>query len=668
MGEDGSPSSVSMTGAPLAAADVRAMLMQAVAAHRQGRLAVARAGYEEILRLHPAHFDALHLLGVIALQQREAPRGVDLIRRAIDVNPRDATAHLNLARGLSDLRSMDEALNQLDRAIALKPDYAEAFANRGHVLAALKRPIEALASCDRAIALGPGLAQAHNNRSNALLALGRAAEALQSADRALALNPDYPEARNNRGIALETLDRPGEALASYDRAVALKPDYTEAHFKRANSLQTLGRLAEAVTSFDRAIALDPDNAVACNNRGSALQSLGRLTEACSDFERAIALDPRFAKACSNLGNVLCELGRVDEGLSLYDRAIELNPDLAEAHSNRGNALQDLMRHDEALASLARAVALKPDFASAYWNESLTRLLLGDFEAGWKLYEWRWRVDVPNWPAAIPRWHGEEPLGGKTIVLHAEQGLGDAIQFCRYAKRVAARGATVLLQVRPALAALLRNVEGVSRVAAGGERLSPHDFHCPLLSLPLAFKTRLETIPTDIPYLLADPKRVGRWHERLGAAPRVGVVWAGSATHKNDRNRSIALAEMLRAIPAGLRCWSLQRELRDGDRELLRQRPEIIHLGDELADLTDTAALLSQLDLVISVDTAVVHLAGALGRPVWVLLPFAPDWRWLLDRDDSPWYPTARLFRQTAIGDWASVLSRVRDELTATVLR
>jgi hypothetical protein len=340
------------------------------------------------------------------------------------------------------------------------------------------------------------------------------------------------------------------------------------------------------------------------------------------------------------------------------------------HNNRGNALQDLMRHDEALASLARAVALKPDYASAYWNESLTRLLQGDFEAGWKLYEWRWRMDSPNWPAGIPQWLGEERLNGKTIVLHAEQGLGDAIQFCRYAKLVAARGATVLLQVRPALTALLRNLEGVSRVTAGGERLPPHDFHCPLLSLPLAFKTRLETIPADVPYLFADPQRATRWRRRLGDAPspRTGLVWAGSMTHKNDRNRSLPLLRLLEALPAGIRCYSLQKELRDGDRELLRQRPEIVHLGDDLADLTDTAALLSELDLVISADTSVVHLAGAMGKPVWVLLPFAPDWRWLLDRDDSPWYPTARLFRQTAIGDWAGVLSRVSDELTATASR
>jgi predicted O-linked N-acetylglucosamine transferase (SPINDLY family)/ADP-heptose:LPS heptosyltransferase len=656
-----------------AADTIKVKLEQAIAAHQQGLWAQANAAYSEILRLDPKNYDAMHFLGVIAYQRNELQEAVDLIGRAIDVNPNVATPYSNRGNALKDLMRLDEALASYDHAIALKPDFAEAYSNRGLALRCLNRLDEALASYDKAIALKPSYAEAHSNRGNALRELNRPDEALANYDEAIALKPDFASAHFSRGNVLRDLKRLDEALASYDRAVALKPDYAEAYSNRGVALHDLKRLEEALASHDRAIALKADFAEAHGNRGNVLRDLKRVDEALASHDRAIALKPNYAEACSNRGNALRDLKRPDEALASYERAIALKPDNAEVYSNRGLALHDLNRLDEALASYNRAIALKPNFAEARWNESVCRLLMGDFESGWKKYEWRWQNEKlglakRNFPQ--PLWLGDEPLEGKTILLHAEQGLGDTIQFCRYAKRVAELGAKVVLEVQPALKSLLASLEGVSQVLGKGEALPPFDYHCPLLSLPLAFKTRLESIPADVPYLSSDPRKAASGRLRLSesGAPRIGLVCSGSATHKNDHNRSIPLAKLVAAMPAQVRLYSLQKDVREADQAVLNSRPDITHFGNELKDFSDTAALISQLDVLISVDTAVAHLAGALGVPVWVLLPFSPDWRWLLDRDDSPWYPSARLFRQPAIDDWASPLARVSEALHALAPR
>ena len=517
--------------------DIRAKLRAAVTAHQQGRLDLAYAAYEEILRLHPRQFDALHLLGVIALQRKEAQKSVALIRQAIEVNPDHAAAHMNLGSAFRELRQLDQA------------------------------------------------------------------------------------------------------LASYDRAIALRPDFADAHSNRGNALRELGRLEHAVASCDRAIGLMPD----------------------------------LAEAHSNRGNALRDLGRAEEALASCDRAVALMPDLAEAHCNRANALVDLRRMDEALTAYERAIAMRPDFANAHLNEGFCRLLMGDFERGLKKYEWRWQLD-PRSPARRnfrqPLWLGSEPLAGKAVLLHAEQGLGDTIQFCRYARLVAERGARVLLEVQSEVRPLLNDLEGVSGIYTKGESLAPFDYHCPLLTLPLAFNTRLETIPAEVPYLFSDPEKKARWQARLGdkMSPRIGLVWSGSARHDDDRNRSLPLARLIQAIPPQMQLYSLQKVVREADHPLLRSRPDFAHFGDELQDFSDTAAIASQMDLVISADTSVAHLAGALGKPVWILLPFAPDWRWLLNRSDSPWYPTARLFRQPAPGSWDDVLYNVTTALAGRLAR
>ncbi|MFZ1909244.1 MAG: tetratricopeptide repeat protein [Burkholderiales bacterium] len=384
--------------------------------------------------------------------------------------------------------------------------------------------------------------------------------------------------------------------------------------------------------------------------------------------KAVAIKPGNPEALVNLGNALQELKRHDQALASYDKALALKPDYAEALSNRGLTLQALKRHDEALASYGKALALEPDFAEAHANLGLLRLLLGDFERGWEEYEWRWKG--PSFSASRrnfsqPLWLGEDGVSGKTLLIHAEQGLGDTIQFVRYARQAAEKGATVVLQVQPALKALLASAFGRYQVLAEGEPLPRFDLHCPFLSLPLAFKTRLDSIPAQVPYLAAPVAAIDKWSDRLGqkGVPRIGIVWSGRSTHANDANRSIALTRLMPLRSPDVQLVSLQNEVRAEDARVLTANAQILHFGPELKDFSDTAALVSLVDLVVSVDTSVAHLAGALGKPVWILVPFAPDWRWLLEREDSPWYPSARIFRQPKLGDWDSVIDKVRQALT-----
>jgi hypothetical protein len=432
-------------------------------------------------------------------------------------------------------------------------------------------------------------------------------------------------------------------------------------------LRDLKRPEEALKSYDLALGITPNDAEMLSNRGVALCDLKRPDEALACFDRALKIRPDDAHVLDNRGNALRDLGRYAEALTCYDQALRIQPGNVHALSNRGNVLCDLKRHDEALASYELALEIHPDNSNAHWNLSLCLLCLGSFARGWQEYEWRWKQE--EWEKSkheftSPRWLGVESLQGKTILLYNEQGLGDTLQFCRYIPLVARLKAKVVLIVQPPLLPLLADIEGAAEVLPMGAELPAFDFHCPLPSLPLVFHTGLRTIP-GIPRVRNDPVRVSAWQNRLGAKskPRIGLVWSGSSGHKNDRNRSIALAEMLSLVADWAEWVSLQKEVRETDAHLLASRTDIRHFGGELEDFADTAALVELLDVVVTVDTSVAHLAGVLSKEVWILLPFNPDWRWLLDREDSPWYPAARLFRQPSIGDWTSVIDRVREELT-----
>jgi tetratricopeptide (TPR) repeat protein len=492
---------------------------------------------------------------------------------------------------------------------------------------------------DRTERLCAGILQHRPEDFDALHLLGllnfqrhRMVEALRFLSAALRVNSSSADAMSNLGLALHATGRHEEAIASYRSALRLAPDHPEILYNLGNTCLEAGHINEALSSYDGVLARD-------------LGHVGALV---------------------NRGNTLLRLNQPAEAIASYDSALAAMPCHPQILTNRGHALRRLDRPAEALVDFKAALAAAPEFPEAHFEAAMTQLTMGDFDAGWKEYEWRWKTNAfarHRRQFNAPLWLGDEPVSGKTILLHAEQGFGDTIQFIRYAPLLASRGADVICEVQPELQPLLSQLEGITVVAAG-EPLAAYDLHCPLLSLPFAFRTRRETIPAAIPYLAAPPERLAAWQDRLPPGRlRAGFVWSGQSSHKNDSNRSIALSRLAGLFENPLiHCFSLQSDLRIVDGEALRGLPSFVHLGGGFRDFADTAAVISLLDVVVSVDTAVAHLAGALGKPVFILLPYAADFRWMRDRDHTPWYPAAKLFRQPAFGDWDSVIVRVRDEL------
>jgi tetratricopeptide (TPR) repeat protein len=496
---------------------------------------------------------------------------------------------------------------------------------------------------------------------------GKAGAAYGLLEAALKINPRSSDVLSNLGMTLAALNRDADALAALDQALTLAPQNFDALNNRGNVLLKLNRAADALAAFDQVLTLEPRFLGARANRGNALAQLGRFDEALAQYDAVLAAQPSHAETHYNRGNALASLGRQQDAIAAHDRALALRPDYVKALLNRGIALQACSRHREALQSFGQVLALDKDNADARHNEALSLLTLGDYGRGFASYEWRWqRTGMPRRrKLGRPLWLGEFPLARKTILVHAEQGLGDTIQFVRYVPLLARAGAKVVLEVQPELVVLLSRVEGVAGVVARGSPLRDFDVHCPAGSLPHALRTDLATIPADVPYLSASADRIAKWRPRIESlpAPRVAIAWSGAAGHANDRNRSVALSRLAPLLALEhVSFVSIQRDVRNEDAELLARTPRLTHVGDDLTDFDDTATIAALVDVVISVDTAVVHLAGALGRPTWILVPFWPDWRWLLEREDSLWYPTARLFRQTAAGEWDSAIARVKDAL------
>jgi tetratricopeptide (TPR) repeat protein len=496
--------------------------------------------------------------------------------------------------------------------------------------------------------------------------LGRIGEAHRLLSAAVKLNPRAPQAWANLGQVLHALKQDQDALGCFDKALALAPDDIGILTNRANALLSLGRTEEALAAFREILARVPQHPEARLNSGIAHAALGALDEAVAEFDHALTLVPGHPAAHFNRGVALYDLGRYADAVAAHDNALAVAPDHSGALLNRGRALAALNRFDDAIASYGNAHALRKDDADAHFMESLALLTLGDYRRGFDKYEWRWRRSgmAEQKSRGRPLWLGDYPLSRKTVLLHAEQGLGDTIQFARYVPLLAANGAKVVLEVQPELTALMARLEGAATVIARGAAPPPFDVHCPLGSLPLAFKTEPATVPADIPYLSADDAHLAKWSARIGALarPRIAIAWAGNPSHLNDRNRSIAFAKLAPLLSIPARFVSIQRDVRGDDATALAGESRVTNVGAELENFSDTAAVIALCDLVISVDTAVAHLAGAMGRPLWMLLPFAPDWRWTLDGETSPWYPTARLFRQTSLGDWDGVIARVGDEL------
>jgi tetratricopeptide (TPR) repeat protein len=506
----------------------------------------------------------------------------------------------------------------------------------------------------------------------ALAKSGRVDEAIKVFDKAAGLKPGDATLWWRMGDALIEAGRSPEALLCFQHTLALDPRNGNAACKAGFILHGLGRLEESLLFFNKSLELLADHAFTLQMRSLVLKEMKRFEEALADSQRATELDPANADVCNNHGGVLHALGRRDEALIWYERSLQIKPDQARPLTNKAAVLTELYRFDEAAATYERAIAADPNYAEAAWNLALLQMLRGDFEAGWRGREVRWRIPelAETYPKfSGPMWLGEESVAGKTVIVCQDEGLGDAIQFARYVPLLASHGARVILIVDPPLCPLLSRLQGVSLCLPKlpGTALPPFDFHVPIDSLPLAFKTTCDNVPASESYLPPpDADQVRTWESRLGPHERlrVGLVWSGNPKHRNDHNRSISLREMSRILDIDATFVSLQNSPRPQDADFLRERGEIVDLSRHMTDFTETAALVSCLDLVLTVDTSVAHLAAALGRPTWILLPHTPDFRWLLHRDDNPWYPTVRLFRQTQTREYDSVLDRVRTELTA----
>jgi len=682
----------------------------AVQHHQAGRLAEAVALYRRYLSRFPGHSGARANLGVALRALGRLDEAIAWYRSALIIDPGNGGVHYNLGNALRAAGRRREAAACFRAAARHRPDNAEAFNNLGITLREMGERERAAVGFRQALALQPDHPEAHSNLGLALTDGGRDAAATASFARAVRLRPGRHDLRYNLAVALKGQGRTAEALHALRRCAALRPEHAEAWFTQANILREDERAGDALPFFGRALALAPEHLEARNNLGLALTGLGLPEAAETALKRVLAVRPDYAEAFNNLGAALKEQERLDESVRSFRHALSVRPDFPEGHINLGVALKaqghidEAMEHyrraiepgaappyayynmgnafqargdlDRAIASFRQAVERDAEYVDAHWNLSLAQLTRGDFEDGWRRYEWRWRnKNTPPRDFAQPQWAGED-IAGRTILLHAEQGLGDTLHFVRYAPLVAARGARVILEVQPPLVRLFAPLagQGVARIIAKGEPLPDFDVHCPLLSLPLAFGTRLETIPADVPYLHPDPRDVAAWRERLpeGGPRKVGLVWAGNprkevpGANAVDRRRSIALDQLAPLAGApGVRFYSLQKG-DDAAAQLRRPPPglEVADPMDQVGDFADTAALVSRLDLVIGVDTSVIHLAGGLGRPVWVLSRFDGCWRWLSDRDDSPWYPTLRLYRQEEPGNWTPVIERLARDLRA----
>jgi tetratricopeptide (TPR) repeat protein len=582
------------------------LIQNAIEKHIAGNLQEAEVIYRAILEVQPNEPDALHLLGLVAHQVGNNKTAINLLEKAISVNPNASDFYFHCAEAYLALHKNDLAITRYKQALAIKPDYVDVL--------------------------------------------------------------------NNLGLALHKLKRYEETITHYEQAIVLKPDYAEAHNNLANSLQELDRQQEAITHYEQAIVLKPDYAEAHYNLGNTLQKLDRQQEAIIHYEQAIVLKPDYAEAHYNLGNTLQKLDRQQEAIIHYEQAIVLKPDYAEAHNNLGYTLQEIDQLIEAVKHYEQAIVLKPDYAEAHYNLGFAYLLNGSFEKGWLNYEWRYKTaenkrHIRNFNQ--PQWDGS-PLNHQTIFLHAEQGLGDTIQFIRYLPMVANSGGNIIVECDQGIIHLFSEYKNIADFIGKGEPIPDFDVHSPLLSLPKIFNTTYDTIPSTVNYIHANETLINSWNKKLSSTKKykVGFFWQGNKKYFRDKSRSIPLIKFKDLLSiSGVEFISLQKG--EGQEQIIESGfshlvSDYTSQMDNVEKFADTVAIINGLDLIIGTDTSIIHLAGAMGKPVWLLLPFYPDWRWMLNKENSPWYPTMRLFRQQEIGDWGTVINQLKDELQKLV--
>lgn len=602
---------------------------------------------------------ALTLLDSNRLQEAKA-----LLTQLCTPDCNNAEAWLMLGAVNGEFGNVDVATTCIRRAITLDRHYPEAYLSLATVLMAQGMAEEARTSCQQAVEQDADYPEAWLMLARINQRLAQLDEAARCYQQVVALWPGAYEAHYELGGALRSLGKFKEAYDSYRTAVSIKPDNASAHAGLGEICLLKGDYAHAAEHLEKSVAMEAGRAETHSNLGLTYWHLGRVQQALASCQTAIHLNPELAEAYSNQGLVLNALGRSEEASASCKQAMRLNPFLDGAYVNLGMAYHDLARYDEAREAYEKTTRINPGNPDAHWNLSLLLLLNGEFERGWEEYEWRWRrTATPPRPFKQALWDGSA-LAGRTILLHAEQGLGDTLQFVRYAQQVKARGGRVIVECQAPLATLVSTCDGVDEVVVQGSPLPAFDVHAPLLSLPRIFQTQINSVPNQTPYLQVparDPAQIEAAIAAHNGQFKIGIVWAGRPTHPNDRNRSceLALFGALSAQP-NVALFSLQKGERCAD--LAAGVVVATDLGGMINDFSDTAAAIARLDLVISVDTSVAHLAGALGKPTWVLLPSVPDWRWMLTREDTPWYPHTRLFRQHQAGDWPAVFERVATAL------
>lgn len=613
------------------------LFQQAVAQHQAGQLRAAEAIYERILQHEPGNADCLHLLGVARHQQGDNDAAIRQIREAIEANGSDPAYYSNLGAALRAAGRLEEAADQFNQAVQLNPDYATGQKNLGV----------------------------------ALDELGRAPQAVRHLQRAVALDPRDPGAWKSLGACLHRLGRQLDAVHAYSEAVVLAPDDPLALNNLGVACKDAGQFAAAAEHFRRALQLRPQLADAHNNLGTLHAQQGQQILARDCFRDALAADPGCLDARHNLGVVLRDLGQLEEAIETLEDVVGKQPDHVDARNNLAAALQSAGQIEQAATHYRHALRVQPGHVWARFNRSTLLLLEGDFEHGWPEYEWRWKR-----PGAEPRrfpqplWDGSDGVG--TILLHAEQGLGDTLQFIRYADVVGQRCQSVIVECQPPLLPLLAGCDGVSQLFAKGDQLPDFDVHAPLMSLPGILGTTLDTVPDRVPYIPCSPELIDRWRRWLGTLDgfTIGIGWQGNPEYQRDYQRSVAVRHFQPlAEHAGVRLVSLQKGA--GGEQLAAEDLGfgVADLGQELdasGAFLDTAALMRGLDLIVTSDTAVAHLAGAVGAPVWLALSYSPDWRWLRTGDRSPWYPSMRLFRQPQFGDWETVFRNMSDALVELI--
>lgn len=685
-------------------------LLTAQQLHQSGNLDEAERIYRRLLELEPGNAEALHLLGVAQFQRGQIAEAVDLLGKSLQLRPDNAPCHNHLGAALAMAGHLDAAIGRFQQALSLDPQLADAHYNLGNVFRKQKRRDEAVAAYRRAVQLVPNFAAAHYNLGNELREQGRLDEAIAHYEHALKVQPNYAKARRNlirslmeRGDDLVRRREPGKAAALFRRASQLNPDSADAHARLASALAAVKRHDEAIVYYRRALELKPDFAEAHLNLGASLQAQKNYAQAEEHYQHALRLKPGFPEAYCNLGSLCSARERYADALLHYEQALRRKPDFAGAYTNRGNALWRMGRYEEALESYRQALRLKPDdpqthcefgkalheqrkiteaiasydealrldpqHAEAHLGRAFAWLRQGDFQRGWPEYEWRFKCEgfgfrYPN----LPRWDGA-PLEGRTLLVKCEQGLGDVVQFVRFIPVARARGGRVVLECPKALTRLLQSFAGIDQLVSAGDPLPPCDVWIPLLSLPAVLGTRVETIPAEVPYLAADPALVEHWRHVLAPLGgfKIGVAWRGNPDMRRDHERSFPLVELetIARLPE-VRLISLQKKYGLEELSAVDRRFPVTDLGSGFDEahgpFMDTAAVMQNLDLVISCDTVIGHLAGALGVPCWLALAHAYDFRWLDGRRETPWYPQHRLFPQPRFGDWPSVFEAMEAEL------